>query len=69
MARRRIGQDAPALPGSEQAGRGSTLNQLAALIDWAPVEARIRHVYVAAEGKPAWPPLGPVPDPADHGLA
>ena len=57
MARRRIGQEALALPGAGQPGRGSTLDQLATLIDWAPVEARLRDVYAAAKGEQAWPPL------------
>ncbi len=57
MARRRIGQEALALPGSGQAGRGSTLDQLATLIDWAPVEVHLNDVYAAAKGEPAWPPL------------
>lgn len=57
MARRRIGQEALVLPGSGQAGRGSTLDQLAALIDWAPVEVQLKEVYAAAKGEPAWPPL------------
>jgi hypothetical protein len=35
----------------------STLDQLATLIDWAPVEARLKDVYAAAKGEPAWPPL------------
>ena len=57
MARRRIGQEALVLPGSGQAGHGSTLDQLAALIDWAPVEVQLKEVYAAAKGEPAWPPL------------
>ena len=57
MSRRRIGQEALALPGSGQAGRGSTLDQLATLIDWAPVEVHLKDVSAAAKGEPAWPPL------------
>lgn len=57
MARRRIGQEALALPGSGQAGRGSTLDGLATLIDRVPVEVQLRDVYAAAKGEPAWPPL------------
>ena len=57
MARRRIEQEALALPGSGQAGRGSTLDQLATLIDWAPVEVHLKDVSSAAKGEPAWPPL------------
>ena len=57
MARRRIGQEALGLPGVAQAGSGSVLDQLATLIDWAPVEARLKDIYAAAKGEPAWPPL------------
>ncbi len=57
MARRRIGQEALGLPGVAQAGSGSALDQLATLIDWAPVEARLKDIYAAAKGEPAWPPL------------
>ena len=57
MARRRIGQEALALPGSGQAGRGSMLEQLARLIDWAPDEVRLKDISAAAKGEPAWPPL------------
>ena len=45
------------MPGSGQAGRGSTLDQLATLIDWAPVEVHLKDVSAAAKGEPAWPPL------------
>ena len=57
MSRRRIGQEVLALPGSGQVGRGSTLDQLATLIDWAPVEVHLKDVSAAAKGEPAWPPL------------
>ena len=57
MARRRIGQETLGLPGVAQAGSGSVLDQLATLIDWAPVEARLKDIYAAAKGEPAWPPL------------
>ena len=57
MARRRIGQEALALAGAGRPDRGSTLDQLATLIDWAPIEAKLKDVYAAAKGEPAWPPL------------
>ena len=57
MARRRIGQEALALSGLGIAGRGSMLDQLATLIDCAPVEVHLKDVYAAAVGEPAWPPL------------
>ena len=57
MARRRIGQEALALPGSGQVGGVSTLDPLATLSDWAPVEVRLRDISAAAKGEPAWPPL------------
>ena len=46
IARRRIGQKARALPGVGQTGSGSTLDQLATLIDWA----RLKAIYAAAKG-------------------
>ena len=57
MARRRIGQEVLAFPDASRPGQVSTLDRLAVLIDWAPVEARLKDVYVAAKGEPAWPPL------------
>ena len=57
MARRQIGQEALALPDAGQPGRGSTLDGLATLIDWTPVEGRLKDAHAAAKGEPAWPPL------------
>lgn len=54
MARRRIGQEA--LRFSREGGV-SSLDQLAALIDWAPIEALLGDIHAAAKGEPAWPPL------------
>lgn len=57
MARRRIGQEAFGLVSAARPGDGSTLDQLSRLIDWTPVEARLKDVSAAAKGEPAWPPL------------
>ncbi|MFC7557330.1 hypothetical protein ACFQU7_41575 [Pseudoroseomonas wenyumeiae] len=33
------------------------MDDLAGLIDWAPVESRLEGIHAAAKGEPAWPPL------------
>ena len=57
MARRRIGQEVLAFPDASRVEQVSTLDRLAVLIDWGPVEVSLKDVYVAAKGEPAWPPL------------
>ena len=57
MARRRIEQEVLAFPDPSRPGQVSTLDRLVVLIDWAPVEVRLKDVYIAAKGEPAWPPL------------
>lgn len=56
MSLRRIGQESF---GFGDGGRGarSSLDDLAGLIDWAPVEAALSKISNAAKGEPAWPPL------------
>jgi IS5 family transposase len=56
MAQRRIGQEQLALRSSEQMRR-SSLDEIDALIDWAPISQALSGVYSAAKGEPAWPPL------------
>jgi IS5 family transposase len=55
MARRRIGQDALRFSGA--GSDRSSLDRLASLIDWTPIEALLDDVHAAAKGEPAWPPL------------
>ena len=55
MSRRRIGQGA--LVFSAESQRRSSLDELAALIDWAAVEPLLNGISAAAKGEPAWPPL------------
>ncbi len=53
MAHRRIGQEA-LFP---RESRRSSLDQIADLIDWSPIEARLLVVYAAPRGGASWPPL------------
>ncbi len=55
MVRRRIGQEVLRF---SSAGCGvSSLDQLAGLIDWAPIETLLSDIHAAAKGEPAWPPV------------
>jgi IS5 family transposase len=55
MAHRRIGQETLRFSGT---GSGlSSLDRLALLIDWMPVEALLSDIHSATKGEPAWPPL------------
>lgn len=56
MAQRRIGQENLALSPWPERNR-SPLDDIDALIDWAPVAQALSGVYAAAKGEPAWPPL------------
>jgi transposase, IS5 family len=56
MARRRLGQEAFGFDG-DRTGKGSSLEQLHALIAWQLIECRLAGIYSAAKGEPAWPPL------------
>ncbi len=56
MARRRIGQETFGFDGG-RAGRGSSLEQLDALIGWQVIECQFAGIYSAAKGEAAWPPL------------
>ena len=55
MARRRIGQEKLGFAGDR--GRHSSLDELAKLIDWIPIERHLSVISCAAKGEPAWPPL------------
>jgi transposase, IS5 family len=55
MARRRIGQET--LRFSNAGSGASSLDRLASLIDWTPIEALLSDIHAAAKGEPAWPPL------------
>jgi IS5 family transposase len=56
MSRRRIGQENFVF--GDHGGRcNSSLDALAAIIDWAPVEGVLSDISSAAKGEPAWPPL------------
>ena len=56
MSRRRIGQESF---GFGESGRGarSSLDDLAGLLDWAPVEVALSEISSAARGEPVWRPL------------
>jgi IS5 family transposase len=55
MGRRRIGQETLRL--SCLTGGVSSLDRLADLIDWTPIEVLLSDIHAAAKGEPAWPPL------------
>lgn len=55
MSRRRIGEEAFGFTVDRHAG--SSLADLAGLIDWGPVDQALVVVSCAARGEPAWPPL------------
>ncbi|GBQ31972.1 hypothetical protein [Gluconacetobacter azotocaptans] len=55
MAHRSIGQDCL---GFSRADRPtSSLDEIAALIDWKPITEMLAPLYPATKGEPAWPPL------------
>lgn len=55
MARRRIGQEAFRF--GTQAERQTSLDALAALIDWSIADQVLAPLYPATKGEKAWPPL------------
>src|SRR6187200_1397707 len=55
MVRRVIGQER--LGFLARAERRGTLDELAEVIDWKPIEGQLGGVYAAAKGEPGWPPL------------
>src|SRR5215203_5761805 len=56
MARRRIGQEQLAL-GSDEPRGGSSLDEVAALVDWAELDCLLAGISASAKGEPGWPPL------------
>jgi IS5 family transposase len=56
MARRRIGQESFGFDDGHSGG-GLTLDDLAGLIDWLPVDRHLAEISNAARGEPAWPPV------------
>ncbi|MEF2074631.1 IS5 family transposase [Consotaella aegiceratis] len=56
MSRRRIGQESLGI-GAGGKARGSSLDDLAKLIDWSPIERHLSGISSAAKGEPARPPL------------
>jgi IS5 family transposase len=55
MVHRVIGQERFSFAGCAQAS--SSLDELARLIDWQPIDALLEPLYPAAKGEAAWPPL------------
>ena len=55
MSRRRIGQEAFGFAVDRHVA--SSLDDLAGLIDWTPVDQALAVISCAARGEPAWPPL------------
>lgn len=55
MSRRRIGQEKFGF--AVDRGQRSSLDALARLIDWMPVDQALGVISCAAKGEPAWPPL------------
>jgi IS5 family transposase len=53
MPRRRIGQEAL----FQETPKRSSLDEIAGLIDWAPVEAALDVVHASPKGEASWPPL------------
>ncbi len=56
MARRRIGQEQLALADPERR-TGTSLDEVAALIDWTEVDRLLAGISASAKGEPGWPPL------------
>lgn len=56
MPRREIGQERLALD-SQQARGGSSLDEAAALVDWAELERLLADISASAKGEPGWPPV------------
>ncbi len=56
MARRRIGQEQLAVAGTEACG-GTSLDEVAALVDWAELDRLLVGISASAKGEPGWPPL------------
>ena len=55
MARRRIGQEQ--ILARPEPRSGATLQRLAALIDWGPIDRHLIGISARSKGEPGWPPL------------
>jgi len=55
MAHRRIGQERLGFAASRTSG--SSLDELAGLIEWEPVAVLLKPIHASAKGEAAWPPL------------
>ena len=55
MAHRRIGQERLGFAASR--AKGSSLDELAGLIDWHPIAGLLKPIHGSAKGEAAWPPL------------
>ena len=56
MARRRIGQEQLAFSDAARQ-RGTSLDEVAALVDWAEVDRLLAGLSASPKGEPGWPPL------------
>ena len=56
MARRRIGQERLAMGGTGPRG-GTSLAEMAALVDWAEMDRLLAGISALAKGEQGWPPL------------
>jgi transposase, IS5 family len=56
MSRRKIGQEELVFK-ARGAAHQSSLDELARLIDWAPLARELDGIHSASKGEPAWPPL------------
>jgi transposase, IS5 family len=56
MARRRIGQERLRIE-PPQSRRSGSLDEIAALIDWAEIDRHLTAIYASAMGEQGWPPL------------
>ena len=56
MARRGIGQEQMRLD-TPQSRRSGSLDEIAALIDWAEIDKHLASIYAAVTGEKGWPPL------------
>jgi IS5 family transposase len=56
MARRRIGQESLNVSGREARG-GTSLDQVACLVDWAELDRLLAGISASRKGEPGWPPL------------
>ena len=56
MPRRQIGQERLVL-GSRRTRGGSSLDDVAALVDWTEPERHLASISASAKGEPGWPPV------------